>query len=133
GMNQSGLARLDLVRTCRQVLRGQALQRHRGSHLGADSLGHTQQVVRIHDDLRRIRPRPLMPCDTVADGPALDTFADGSDAARALRANDVRKLHRIHTGTAIRIDEVHARGLDVDEHLTGPGDWGLHLTELEDL
>src|SRR5699024_1638450 len=109
------------------------LQRHRGSDLGAYTLRHPQQVVRIHDHLSRVRPRRLMPSNTITGREALHTFADLGDATGALGADDMRVLHRVHTRTTIRVDEVHARGLDIDEHLTGPGDRGLHLTELEDL
>src|SRR5699024_4896629 len=81
----------------------------------------------------RIRPRSLMPGDTITDGEALDALADLGDAAGALGTDDMRELHRVHARTAIRVDEVHARRLDIDEHLTGSGNRGGHLTELEDL
>src|SRR5699024_12473280 len=79
-----------------------------------------------------IRARCLVPGDTVTDGPALTTLAHLGDATGALGADDMRVLHRIHARTAIRVDEVHARGLDVDENLTGARLWGLDLTEIED-
>src|SRR5699024_7790857 len=132
-VDERGLARLDLMRTRRQVLRGQALQRHRRSHLGAHTLRHAQQVVRVHDDLRRVRSRGLMPGDTVPDLPGLDALAYLGDVSRALDADNVRVLHRVHTRTTVRVDEIHARGLDVDEHLTRARLRSLDLTELEDL
>src|SRR5699024_9676905 len=89
--------------------------------------------LRVHDDLRRIRPRCFMPSDAVTDRPALDALAYRSDATRAPGADDLRVLHRGHARTTRRVDEVHARGLAVDELLAGPGNGGLHLTELEDL
>src|SRR5699024_10986954 len=104
-----------------------------GRHLGVHALGNTQVVIRVHGDLRRVRPRRLMPSDTVADGEALHALARLGDATRALGPDDMRVLHRVHARTTIRVDEVHARGLDVDEHLTGPGNRALHRTELEDL
>ena len=70
---------------------------------------------------------------TVTDGPALNALAHLGDTTRALGPSDVRVLHRIHARTTIRIDEVHARRLDIDEHLTGTRLRGRNLTELEHL
>src|SRR5699024_9758646 len=97
------------------------------------TLRNPQQVVRLHDDLRRVRPWCLMPGDTVSDLPALDALAHLGDAACALGSDDMRVVHRIHARTTVRIDEIHARSLNVDEHLAGAGLRSLDLTELKDL
>src|SRR5699024_6803400 len=91
-VDERGLARLDLMRTRRQVLRRQSLQRHRRSHLGGYTFRHAQEEVRVHDNLRRIRPRALMPSDTVTDLPALNALAHLGDRPRALNSDDMRIL-----------------------------------------
>src|SRR5699024_4422553 len=103
------------------------------SHLGGYTFRHAQEEVRVHDNLRRIRPRALMPSDTVTDLPALNALAHLGDRPRALNSDDMRILHPIHTRTTVRIDEIHTRSLNVDEHLTGARLRSLDLTELKDL
>src|SRR5699024_7186530 len=96
------------------------------------ALRHSQQVVSIDNDLRRIRTRTLVPGHTVADLPALNALAHLGDMPGALDADDMRVLHRIDTRTTVRVNEVHARSLDVDEHLTGARLRSLDITELQD-
>src|SRR5699024_2316634 len=131
-VHEGSLTRLDLMRTRRQVLRGQTLQRHRRSHLGGHALRNPEHEDSPHYDLRRIRTPAFAPRHSVTDLPALNALAHLGDIPRALDADDVRVIHRIHTRTTVRVDEIHARSLDVDEHLAGAGLRSLDLTELKD-
>ena len=73
-----------------------------------------------------------MPSDTVTDLPALNAFARLGDASRALDADNMRILDRVHSRTTVRVDEIHARSLDVDGHLPWARLRSLDVTELKD-
>src|SRR5699024_12801615 len=84
------------------------------------------------DTSRRHRTLAVVPANSVTDSPALNALARLGNITRALHADDMRVIHRIHTRTTVRVDEIHARSLDVDEHLAGAGLRSLDLTELKD-
>ena len=84
------------------------------------------RLLNIHDHLGRLRTRALAPGDTVADQPAVNALGDVS---RALDADDMRLLHRMHTRTTARVAEIHARNLD--ELHARPRLRNLDLAELE--
>ncbi len=74
-----------------------------------------------------------MPRHPITDTVALDTLTHLGDMTRTLNPDDMRIIHRIDPGAPIRIDEIHARRLDVDEHLTRPRPRRLDLRELQHL
>ena len=58
----------------------------------------------------------------------VDSLAHLGNVSGAFDADDMRVLHRMHTRTTVRVDEVHARSLDVDERPTRAGP-GPHLSQ----
>ena len=59
--------------------------------------------------------------DPVADGDAVDTGADAFDDAGAFQSERQRQVALIESAAQLRIEEVDAGSLDLDEHLARSG------------
>ncbi|MNW56355.1 hypothetical protein D3C74_340660 [compost metagenome] len=98
-----------------------------------DRLRYGNRDVRRDDHLLGVRAERVGPRDVVAGLEVRDAGADRCDDSRALGADHVRVLHRVHPRPTVGVDEVDARRRDVDEELAGSGCWGRELDELEDV
>src|SRR5690606_3091484 len=112
-----------------EVVRRHALQRQGRRRLEVESVGDGQRTFRGEDDALGVGARSLCPRHAVADGEVGDTLAYRADRARPFRSGDVREVHRIDTGAAVGVDEVHAGSGDVHEDLALPG---LRIRRVDD-
>src|SRR5699024_1066580 len=85
------------------------------------------------DRMRRVRARRIVPGDAIALTPEGDALAHGGHDAGALDAHGVGVVHGVHTGAAVRVDEVDARGVHLDEDLALARLRDVDRSVLEDL
>ncbi|BDZ43794.1 hypothetical protein GCM10025865_30930 [Paraoerskovia sediminicola] len=136
-----------------EVVRGEPLEDHGGSAVERDAVGHTEQLVGVHDHELGVRAGGLHPDHAVARGPdrslarrivarrasrlsyrsTVRARPDLHDGAAAVRPHDVGERHRVRAGAAVGVDEVHPGCGDADQDLAGTGDRVGEVGELEDV
>jgi hypothetical protein len=120
GMDQDGVAGLDLAGTAQQVLRGHALQHHRRTGLEVDRVGQLDQAVGrdvAHFGIGADRAAGIG--DAVADLEVRDRAAHRLDHAGAFEADAGRHGQRIGAGAVVDVDVIEADGVVAHARLVG--------------
>ena len=126
-MQQNRVAGFDAIGLPDQILRGQALQHHRGGGLVVDAVRQFQQAIgRDQAGFGIGADRRGAIGDAVAGLDVRDAGADFLDHARGLAAKPARQLRRIKPGAVVDIDEVQA-----DRGVADTGFAGTGLAELD--
>ncbi len=133
-MHESGLAGASRVRRLAQEVRGHPLQHQGGGGLELHPVRHDHRSVGRNDDLLGVAAVvDHGPRNPVPDGKVGDAGAERTHRARALRTQHERQLPRVDARALVDVDEVHASGRDVHEHLARARLGGRDVLDLQSL
>ena len=131
GVHQDRLAWLHAMRAAQQVLRGHALQHHRGTGGEADRIGQCHQAVGGDGALGGIAADRACIGHAVAGFHVGDARANRDHGAGAFHADGQRHVRGlVEAGAEIDVDIVQADGLVLDQRLSGTGLGGGHILPL---
>jgi hypothetical protein len=134
GMEQDGVAFLDLVGLPDEVLGGHALEHHRGRLLIGDAIRQHDQAIRRHDPLFGIGALgPTRVGDAVADLYVCDARTDRLDHAGRFCTKAAWEGGRIRARAHISVNIVEADGCVPDTSFTRPGLAEVNLLPDENL
>jgi len=130
-MDQDVVAGLDPERGIDQVVRGHALQRQRGGREIVQAVRHGERLVLVDEGELRVAVDALRRGDPVAGGEAGHAFPDFLHGPGGLRTGGEGELHLVDAAALVRVNEVHARGGDLDQQLTGAGNRSCPLCQFQ--
>ena len=121
GVEQHGVAGLDLEGGVDQVVGRHALQRQRRGGEIVQAVGNREGLVLIDECVAGVAVSALGRGHPVAGGEPGDAVADLLHGARGLGAGGEGVADLVDAAALVGVDEVHARGGDLDQQLAGPG------------
>jgi hypothetical protein len=136
GVDEADLARLDLVRRMREVMRGRPLKHQRGGLLEGDPVRHRDEPPGGHDRVLGVGAAGEAIGDPLTGAPLGDALASFLDHARAFHADRHRQRRLVGVGTSVHpgphidVDEVDAGVRNPDQNFPGPRTRDRHLPRL---
>ena len=110
-------------------MRGEALEDHRRGVFEPDAVGQWHDAPGGRERVRGVGAGGEDEGDAVANGDVGDFGANGRDNAGALEPERQRQIALIEAAAQLRVEQIDARGLDLDHNLARPGRRQRHVLE----
>src|SRR5687768_3800021 len=114
-MHETRVAALERVRAAREVVRGHALQHHRGALTRCQSRRQHEQLRRRHAGVLRVRARDAGVRDLVADLDVAHVRAHGGHGAAGFHPECRWQLRLVLAGAEVDVDVVDPGGVDLHD------------------